>query len=141
MFAVALADPADPAQVKQAYAAPLAAEISRELRRAGHFVQLYRHPTSRFEDVAGLSFKDYLASRPRPLRELLDRHTRLMLQGGRGQFHFPCNRELLEASWGDVQRIIDAAPVDAEPESLQHIATMMALAAHFGALFTMGGLT
>jgi len=115
-------------------AAPLAAEFGAALRSTGHFLQVYRHPSERFESVAGQSFKDYLAQRPRQLREVLDRHTRLMLQGGRGQFHFPCNRELLEASWGDVQRIIDAAPADSESEPLQHVATMMALSAHFGAL-------
>jgi len=115
-------------------ASPLAAEFATALHRTGHFLHSYRHPPARFESVAGMSFKDYLAARPRPLRESLDRNTRLLLQGGRGRFHFPCNPELLEATGGDVQRIIDAAPEDDAPEPPSYLASMMALAADHGAL-------
>jgi hypothetical protein len=112
----------------------LAAEMVSALRRTGHFLQGYRHPPARFEGVSGTSFKQYLAQRPRPLRESLERNTRLLLQGGRGRFHFPCNRELLEATWSDVQRIIDTLPDEGEPERPGYLPSMMALAADYGAL-------
>ncbi len=114
--------------------APLAAEVVAALRSTDHFVQVYRHPPARYEAVAGMSAQAYLAARPRSLRESLERNTRLLLEGGRGRFHFPCNRELLEATWGDVRRIVESTPVEGEPERPNYLGSMMALAASHGAL-------
>jgi len=113
---------------------PLAAEIVTALRRTRHFVQIYRHASAHFEVVAGMTAEDYLAARPRPLRESLERNTRLLLEGGRGRFHFPCNRELLEVTWGDVRRIIESTPIEGEPEPPNYLGSMMARAADHGAL-------
>jgi len=115
-------------------ASPLTAEVVAALRRTDHFLQVYRHPPARHETVAGMSAQDYLAARPRSLRESLERNTRLLLEGGRGRFHFPCNRELLEVTWGDVRRIVESTPVQGEPESPNYLGSMMALAANHGAL-------
>lgn len=104
------------------------------LRAARHPLQRYAHFSDRYESVAGMSFKDYLARRPRELRESLERNARLLLQGGRGRFHLARTPELLEDSWGSVRRIADAAPREGEPEPPGYLPSAMALAAEAGAL-------
>jgi len=113
---------------------PLAADLAAVLRRTGHLVQAYRHPAARFAEINGLSFQEYMAQRPRALRESLDRNRRLMLEGGRGRFHFPCTRNMFEFSWKDIQRVVEAAPIEGEPEPAGYLSSMMALAADFGGL-------
>jgi hypothetical protein len=113
---------------------PLAAEFAAALRRTGHLLQGYPQAPARFEIVAGMSSKEYLAQRPRPLRESLERNTRLLLQGGRGRFHLAVDRVLLAATWGDVQRIVDEAPVEGEAEPADSLSSMLGVAADDGAL-------
>ena len=113
---------------------PFTHEIIASLRRIHYPLQAYHHLSDCYETVAGISFQEYLARRPRPLRESLERNTRLLLQGGRGRFHFPCNRELLDDAWGSVQHIVAAAPVEGEPDPPGYLRSIMSLAADAGRL-------
>jgi hypothetical protein len=113
---------------------PLATQFAAALRRTGHLLQVYRHPPARFVSLAGVSFQDYMGQRPRDLRESLDRSRRLMFDGGRGRFHFPCTRGLFEFSWNDIQKIVEATPIEGDPEPPGYLSSMMALAADCGAL-------
>ena len=113
---------------------PFAAALLSALRAARHPLQVYRHFSDCYEAVAGQSFKDYLARRPRGLRESLERNTRLLLQGGRGRFHLARDQELLEDAWGSVRRVADAAPREGEPEPPGYLPSLLALAADAGAL-------
>lgn len=114
--------------------APFAAALVAALRASRHPLQLYAHFSDRYETVAGISFKDYVARRPRALREVLERNSRLLLQGGRGRFHLASNRELLEDSWGSIRRIVDQTPREAESEPPGYLPSVLALAADAGAL-------
>ena len=109
-------------------------DITRALRETGHFMQAYRQPDNRYETVAGLTFQDYLAARSRPLRETLERHNRLLLQGGRGRFFMARDREQLDDAWGAVHHAIATTPSDVPPESGDHLRAIMGVAADADAL-------
>jgi hypothetical protein len=119
--------PLDPAQ-------PFTGHVLAALRDSGYWPQLYRHAQSRYADVAGMRFADYLAQRPRALRESLDLNTRLLMQGGRGEFHFPCTPELVSDAWDSVRYVIDRAPEEDVPDSLDYIRAVLETAASFDAL-------
>ena len=104
------------------------------LRRCGYWVQLYYQARSHYAAVAGQNFAQYLAQRPRALRELLDLNTRLLMQGGRGAFHFPCTPELLDDAWDTICMVVDRAPVEDAPDSLAYLHALMMAAAQAGAL-------
>ena len=129
--------PLDPAQ-------PFTAEIVGALSRHGYWVQMYRHANSRFATVAGMAFSQYLAQRPRELRESLDVHTRLLLQGGRGVFHFPCTPELVDEAWDQVCYVVDHATAEGAPDPPNYLRAMLATAAEIGALrlgiFSLDGM-
>ena len=61
---------------------PFTPALAAALQRHGFWIQFYRHARSHFAAVAGLRFADYLAQRPRALRESLELNTRLLMQGG-----------------------------------------------------------
>lgn len=113
---------------------PFAARLADGLRRTGHLIQVYRHRPARFATLDGQSFQDYMAQRPRALRESLDRNRRLMFDSGRARFHFPCTRNMFEFSGKDIQRVIGATPTSGEPEPPGYLSSMMALAADCRAL-------
>ena len=126
-YDVIRASPLDPAS-------RFAHDITLALRDTGHFLQAYRQPDDRYENVAEMSFQDYLAARPRPLRESLERHNRLLLQGGRGRFFMARNGEQLDDAWGAVRHAIATTPSDAPPESEDHLRAIMGVAADADAL-------
>ena len=111
-----------------------AAEMIGALRRHGFWVQLYRHARSYYVNVAGMSAREYLAQRSRGLRESLDLNTRLLLQGGRGEFHFPCTPELVEDAWGSVCHVVDHAPTEGPADPPHYLRAMLDVAAAAGKL-------
>lgn len=121
------ASPLDPAL-------PFTAHVLAAVRRSGYWTQLYRHAPSRYARVAGLTFSEYLAQRPRALRESLDLNTRLLMQGGRGEFHFPCSPELVEDAWESVRYVIDRAPEEDAPDSIDYLRAVLDTASACGAL-------
>lgn len=104
------------------------------LRKTGHLLQVFRQPDDHFEVVAGLGFDGYMAKRPRPLRESLERHTRLLLQGGRARFYLAMSAEQLADAWGAVRHVIAATPHEGPPEPLQHLHGIMRVAADLDSL-------
>ena len=119
--------PLDPAQ-------PLTSAIVGALARHGHWVQLYRYANSRFATVAGLTFSQYLAQRPKALRESLELNTRLLLHGGRGEFQLPFTPELIEEAWDHVRYIIENAPEEDAPDPPDYLRAMLVTAADTGTL-------
>ena len=123
---------------------PFLSCIADALTHNGHWVQLYRYPNCRFASVAGLTFKQYLAQRPRALRESLDVNTRLLLQGGRGAFNFANSPELITEAWDQVRYVVDHAPEAEVPDPPSYIAAMLTSAADSGRLrlgiFLLDGL-
>jgi hypothetical protein len=124
---VVRASPLDPNQ-------PFTRALEQALRRHGFWVQFYRHARSHYASVAGMRFADYLAQRPRALRESLDLHTRLLMQGGRGEFHFVVTPELVEDAWDTVCFVIGRAAQDDVPESLDYLQRVLATCANVGLL-------
>lgn len=110
------------------------AALVEALRKTGHLLQVYRQPDDHFEDVSGLGFDGYMAARPRPLRESLERYTRLLLQGGRARFYLAMSVGQFADAWGAVRRVIAATPQQGQPEPLQHLQGIMRVAAELGGL-------
>lgn len=108
---------------------PFAAAMRAALRRGGHPLQTYFHPSARYESVAGQSFNDYLAGRPRALRDTLSRNTQLLLEGGRGDFALVRTPQQLNEAWSVVARLLAAAPVEGEEELPNYVPSLMAAAA------------
>ena len=121
-----------------------AMEIASALRRHGFWVQLYRQARSHYVNVAGMSASDYLAQRPRALRESLDLNTRLLLQGGRGEFHFPCTPELVEDAWGSACYVVDHAGEEGRSDPPRYLRALLDVAAAAGklrlGLFSLDGV-
>jgi Acetyltransferase (GNAT) domain len=126
-FDVVRVSPLDPGS-------PFTPAIIAALRRHGMWVQLYNHARNRFADVGGMSAAEYLEQRPRALRETLDLNTRLLMQGGRGEFHFPCTPELVEDAWGTVMRVVDRNPPDVAVEPPDYLRAVIDTAAATGTL-------
>ena len=112
---------------------PFTPALVQALRRHGFWVQFYRHARSYYAPVAGMRFADYLAERPRALRESLELHTRLLMQGGRGEFHFPCEPELVEDAWDTFCMVISRADQKV-PESLDYLKRVLTVGAAAGVL-------
>lgn len=87
------------------------------LHKSAYWLQMYRHTNDRYASVEGLSFRDYLAQRPRALRETLELNTRLLMQGGRGRFHLVCNPEQLLAAAAAI-RYLEDHRVDADDSDI-----------------------
>lgn len=123
---------------------PFTPEIIAALRRHGFWLQLYRHARSRYAVVAGMDGATYLAQRPRHVRESLDVNTRLLLQGGRGEFHFPCTPEMVKDAWGSVCYVVDHAPTEGRKDPRRYLRAMLDAAAGTGSLrlglFSLDGL-
>lgn len=125
-------------------ALPFTGLVLSAVRRSGYWTQLYHHAASRYAVVAGLTFAQYVAQRPRALRESLDLNTRLLMQGGRGEFHFPCTPELVEDAWDSVRYLIDRAPEGDAPDSIDYLRAVVDTASASGVLrlgiFSLDGL-
>lgn len=113
---------------------PFTPALAAALQRNGFWVQFYRHARSHFAPVAGLSFAAYLAQRPRALRESLELNTRLLMHGGRGEFHFPCTPELVEDAWETFCLVISRAPAADAPDSLDYLREVLMISAEAGLL-------
>ena len=126
-FDVVRVNPLSPGQ-------PFLSMIAGALSGNGHWVQLYHHPKGRFAVVSGMTFKDYLAQRPRTLRESLEVNTRLLLQGGRGVFQFANSPELITEAWDRVRYVIQQVPQEAVRDPPAYVAAMLTSAADTGTL-------
>lgn len=104
------------------------------LRRTGHPLQAYEHIADRYETVSGQSFADYMARRPRDLRESLSRTGRLLLSGGRAQFDLNVTAEQVKAGWGDYQPLVYSDAVAAQQQPPSFLPSSMLLAAEAGSL-------
>lgn len=113
---------------------PFARSIVAELRAGANWIQVYGHATNRYERVAGQTFADYLARRPRALREALAPSTRLLMDGGRGAFSLVSTPALLRDAAAAIDHVIDQAPVEGEPDPPGYMAAMLELAAQANAL-------
>ena len=113
---------------------PFTPALAAALQRNGFWIQFYRHARSHFAAVAGLSFAAYLAQRPRALRESLELNTRLLMQGGRGEFHFPCTPELVEDAWETFCLVISRAPAADAADSLDYLREVLMTSAEAGLL-------
>ena len=120
-------DPLDPDS-------PFTAAIVPALRGAGWWVQALAAPGCRYVDVTTPGFQGFLAQRPRRLRETLEQHTRLLLQGGRGHFEFPCTPELLEEAWVRVEHVMQTTVASGEPLPPGTARALMRVAAQAGSL-------
>lgn len=99
------------------------------LHKSAYWLQMYRHTNDRFASVEGLSFRDYLAQRPRALREALEQNTRLLMQGGRGQFSLVCNSEQLLAAAAAIRYLEDRRADTNESDIPGHVDAMLGVAA------------
>lgn len=113
---------------------PFTPTLVQALRHHGFWIQFYRHARSHYAPVAGMRFADYLAERPRALRESLELHTRLLMRGGRGEFHFPCTPALVEDAWGTFCLVISRAADEDAPEPLEYLKQVLTTAAAAGVL-------
>lgn len=124
---VVRASPLDPDQ-------PFTPALAQALQRNGFWIQFYRHARSHHAPVAGMAFADYLAQRPRALRETLELNTRLLMHGGRGEFNFPCTPELVEDAWETFCLVISRAPQEDAPDSLDYLRQVLTTCAAAGVL-------
>ncbi len=113
---------------------PFTPAMAQALQRHGFWIQFYRHARSHHVQVAGMSFAEYLAQRPRALRETLELNTRLLMQGGRGEFHFPCTPELVEDAWDTFCLAVSRAPRADAPDSLDYLREVLKASAEAGVL-------
>jgi hypothetical protein len=104
------------------------------LRKSAYWLQLYRHTNDRYVDVAGIAFADYLAQRPRPLRETLELNTRLLIGGGRGQFNLVCDSAQLRDAAAAIRYLEDRRDDPGETEIPGETDAMLGVAARAGEL-------
>lgn len=124
---VVRASPLDPDQ-------PFTPALAQALQRNGFWIQFYRHGRSHHAPVAGMRFADYLAQRPRALRESLELNTRLLMHGGRGEFHYPCTPELVEDAWDTFCLVISRSAQADATDSLEYLRQVLTTCATAGVL-------
>lgn len=113
---------------------PFTQALAQALSRHGFWVQFYRHARSYHASVAGMHSAEYLAQRPRALRESLELNTRLLMQGGRGEFHFPCTPELVNDAWETFCLVISRCDPGNAPDSLEYLQQILTTSAAAGVL-------
>ena len=99
-----------------------------------HALQTYPHLADRYATVAKQSFEEYLAGRPRLLREALGSTGRLLLAGGRASFDLVRTVPELEEAWPRFLPIVRALAEEAQPEPPNYLSSLMYVAAQAGAL-------
>jgi hypothetical protein len=112
---------------------PILGRLLHALHAHRFRVQVYQIQDDRYETTAGHSSADYLAARPRSLRERLGSTGRMLFASGRASFALVREPSDVDVAWPDCERLLVEAD-ETTTEVFDYLPRLLRIAANAGVL-------